>query len=175
MTEEKKFTFSEAWTTAQEVLELLRPHCTRIEIAGSIRRQKPLIKDIEIVAIPKPYQTGLFEDGIATAVNQWEKVKGELSYGVCKYTQRVLPQGIKLDLFFAERDNWGNIFLIRTGDWEFSKRFMGVLLPRNGYKQEGGYLKHKDKTIACPEEADLFLRAGISYIEPKNRNVNAIR
>lgn len=166
--------YKHAKEIADSIVELLSSHCFRCEIAGSIRREKNIIGDIEIVAIPKPYQVGLFEDGIASIVNQWQKVKGELEFGKCKYTQRVLPSGIKLDLFFAEQDNWGNIFLIRTGDWEFSKKFMGVLLPARGYKSEGGYLMNGDKVVYTPEESDLFLRAGIDYIAPKNRNVNAI-
>jgi DNA polymerase/3'-5' exonuclease PolX len=167
---------------ADKVIELLRPHCERIEIAGSIRRQQDIIGDIEIVLIPKPYETGLFTSGIASVVNEWTKIKGELEYGKTKYTQRMLPtsiigiegKSVALDLFFAENDNWGNIFLIRTGDWEFSKKFMGTIVPQKGYKQEDGYLKFNNKIIPCPEEKDLFLRMGIKYIEPKKRNVNAI-
>ena len=63
---------------ADSVLQKLKPHCERIEIAGSIRRKKANPNDIEIVAIPKPYDVDLFESGIATVVNQWEKVKGRL-------------------------------------------------------------------------------------------------
>lgn len=94
--------YTKAYEIAIRVKELLTPHCERIEIAGSIRRKKPEVKDIEIVAIPKPYDTGLFSSGIATVINEWKKVKGELP---CKYTQRILPEGIKLDLFFAEQGN----------------------------------------------------------------------
>lgn len=174
--------YATAKRIADEVVELLRPHCDRIEIAGSIRREQDVVGDIEICCIPKPYETGLFTSGLASVVNEWEKVKGELEYGKCKYTQRILPASIigvegkvvALDLFIAEHDNFGNIFLIRTGDWEFSKKFMGVVLPQRGYKQEGGFLKHKDKIIPCPEEKDLFLRMGIKFIEPKNRNVLAL-
>lgn len=169
-----KYPIVVARALANEVMELLAPHCYRIEIAGSIRRGKEEISDIEIVAIPKPYQTGLFSDGISSVIDRWKKVKGELEYGKCKYTQRILPFGIRLDLFFADETNWGNIMLIRTGDWEFSKKFVGILLPRNGYRQEGGYLKYKDRVIPCPEERDMFSRAGIYYIEPKDRNANAI-
>ena len=163
--------YSKAKQIADSILQELKPHCERIEIAGSIRRKKANPNDIEIVCIPKPYDVGLFESGIATVVNQWEKVKGILP---CKYTQRILPEGIKLDLFFATVDNWGNIFLIRTGDWEFSKKFMGILLPKKGYKQVGGVLKLNDKVIDCREEIDLFNLAGIKYIEPQKRNGNAI-
>ena len=39
---------------AAELVDAMRPFCERIEIAGSIRREKPEgIKDVEIVAIPK--------------------------------------------------------------------------------------------------------------------------
>ena len=167
--------YKDAKEIADNIVLLLKPHCYRIEIAGSIRREKDIVNDVEIVCIPKPYQTGLFQNGLAKTVNQWQKVKGELEYNKTKYTQRILPEGIKLDLFFAEEGNWGNILLIRTGDWEFSKYFMGVLLPQKGYKQEDGFLKYNDKIIFCKEEKELFLRAGIKYIEPQNRTINAIQ
>ncbi|MES1181962.1 MAG: hypothetical protein ABUL44_04115, partial [Flavobacterium sp.] len=63
--------YSKAKSIADKAILLLKEHCIRIEIAGSIRRKKSEVKDIEIVAIPKPYDTGLFESGIATIVNKW--------------------------------------------------------------------------------------------------------
>jgi len=171
--------YSKAKQIADSILQELKPHCVRIEIAGSIRRKKTNPNDIEIVAIPKKIEIadGMFDTkkivhpSFIAIVESWEKVKGEPTG---KYTQRILPEGIKLDLFFATVNNWGNIFLIRTGDWEFSKKFMGILLPRKGYKQVGGVLKLNDKVIDCREEIDLFNLAGIKYIEPQKRNGNAI-
>lgn len=46
----------------------LAPHCFRISIAGSIRRKAPEVGDIEVVAIPKPYEVNLFSTGIAEVV-----------------------------------------------------------------------------------------------------------
>ena len=109
--------YNKALKIAEDVKYHLSAYCERIEIAGSIRRRKPEVKDIEIVAIPKPYDVGLFASGIATVVSKWQKVKGELP---CKYTQRILPEGIKLDLFFAEPGNWGLIYAIRTGSADYS-------------------------------------------------------
>ena len=48
--------YEQALEIAEKTKALLAPHCERIEIAGSIRRLKPFVKDIEIVAIPKPYE-----------------------------------------------------------------------------------------------------------------------
>ncbi|GAA4292700.1 hypothetical protein [Aestuariibaculum suncheonense] len=159
--------FEEALTIAEKVKELLAPHCERIEIAGSIRRKKPEVKDIEIVAIPKPYDVGLFESGIATVVNQWEKVKGELP---CKYTQRILPEGIKLDLFFAERDNWGLIYALRTGSADYSHHILASGWVFQGYRSESGYLQIDGERIVVREEEDLFKLLHMPYLEPEKRN-----
>lgn len=167
----KRYPYEEAYLIAQRVLDLLRPHCIRCEIAGSIRRQKSEVKDIEIVAIPKPYQTGLFQDGIASVVNQWPKVKGELDYGRTKYTQRILPEGIKLDLFFAVKENWGLILALRTGSEEYSHRVLATGWVKHGYKSEEGMLISKGQSYEVLEEQDLFNMIGLEYVEPKNREV----
>lgn len=173
-------TLAYAKPIALALVEELRPHCERIHIAGSIRREKPLCRDIEVVAIPKPYQTGLFADGIAEVISQWEKIKGELP---CKYTQRriakirlangslmALSESVALDLFFACHDNYGYILALRTGSAEFNMTKLMPALKGNGYHLADGFVHYAGKRIAVPEELDLFRRAGMShYIEPKMR------
>jgi DNA polymerase/3'-5' exonuclease PolX len=170
--------YQEALEIALLVKTLLEPHCHRIEIAGSIRRCKPDVKDIEIVAIPRPYDTGLFASGIAPVVNQWKKVKGELP---CKYTQRVLPacwngitKSIKLDLFFAEPGNWGLIYAMRTGSADYSHKVLACEWVQKGYHSKGGFLHTASgKPIAVPEEQDLFERIGVPYIQPELRDLRS--
>ena len=154
---------------AEEILEELRPHCLRAEIAGSIRRKKDFPNDIEIVAIPKPYGVDLFESGIAKIVNKWEKIKGELP---CKYTQRRVGDGLNLDLFFATEENWGLIFAIRTGSAEFSHKTLACRWNALGYKSRGGMLYSPDNNpIPIRSEKELFSLLGIGYIEPEDREV----
>ncbi len=152
---------------AQKIVSELAPHSERLEIAGSIRRKKPEVGDIEVVCIPKPYETGLFESGIACVVNKWGKVKGTLP---CKYTQRMLPEGIKLDLFFAEEGNWGNIFVIRTGSAEYVKMIANRWVWW-GYKGKDGYLHREGNKYGCKEEKDLFDMLGLEMPEPHLRNI----
>lgn len=156
----------QALEIAEKVKASLAPHCERIAIAGSIRRKKPEVKDIEIVAIPKPFGTGLFESGVAAIVNQWKKVKGELP---CKYTQRILPEGIKLDLFFATPENWGYVFAIRTGSDDYSHKVLAANWVKQGYKGVDGNLTYKGEVIPVYEEEELFNRLGLSYIPPEQR------
>ena len=39
---------------AGEIVEHIHPFCERVEIAGSIRRKKSEVRDIDLVLIPKP-------------------------------------------------------------------------------------------------------------------------
>lgn len=167
----KRYPYTEASEIALRVLEELKPHCTRIEIAGSLRRKKNEVGDIEIVIIPLPYSTGLLESGIATVINKWEKVKGELEYGKTKYTQRILPEGIKLDLFIAEEGNWGSIFAIRTGSAEYSHKVLANGWVRQGFKSQDGYLYRNGEKYEVREEKDLFRLIGIPYMNPEDRNL----
>ncbi len=169
--EKIKYPYEMAYAIAVKVVELLRPHCVRIEIAGSIRRKKSEVGDIEIVAIPKPYSIGLFENGIASVVNKWEKVKGDMVYEKTKYTQRILPEGIKLDLFFAEVANWGHIFAIRTGSTDFSHKILARGWVRNGFKSMKGYLTFDGEQLEVREEEDLFRMSGVQYVRPEHRNL----
>lgn len=170
-TQDKRYPYAEAYAIALKVLEELRPHCSRIEIAGSLRRKKPEVGDIEIVLVPLPYSTGMFESGIAAVVNKWQKVKGELEYGTTKYTQRILPEGIKLDLFIAEEGNWGSIFAIRTGSADYSHKVLANGWVRQGFKSDGGYLYRNGEKYEIHEEEDLFRFIGVPYVKPEDRNL----
>jgi DNA polymerase/3'-5' exonuclease PolX len=52
MSDNEKRPYAQMMTIARAVVERLRPACQRIEIAGSLRRHRPMVGDIEICAIP---------------------------------------------------------------------------------------------------------------------------
>ena len=125
---------AEADRLAGQIVAQLAPHCVRIQVAGSVRRRRPEVGDIEVVAIPKPYDVGLFRSGIATVVDQWPKVRGELP---CKYTQRRMPEGIALDLFLVSHRNWGLQLAIRTGSAAYSHQVLARGWRMAGYESKG--------------------------------------
>lgn len=158
--------YEEILPIAQEVKALLAPHCDRCEIAGSIRRKKADCNDIEIVCIPKPYEpAGFFVSGIATVINLWEKVKGELP---CKYTQRIY-QGVKVDIFFAVPENWGYIYAIRTGSADYSHQILAKAWVKKGYIGKDGFLWSNGRKVPVREESDLFRLLGLPMLPPETR------
>ncbi len=176
---------------ANEFIKLIAGGCVQAEIAGSIRRQKAEVKDIEIVVIEKRVEAlaydmfgyrhpdddsydSLLSDCIGMAVDG-----GKFDYDTKvkrngdKY-KRFVYRGMAVDLFIAEPDNFGNIFAIRTGNAEFSQllvtqRNKGGLMP-SWLRQKDGYLWSGNSKIICKTEVDFFTAIGIPFIEPRERN-----
>lgn len=178
---------------AAEVTRKILPNCDRFEIAGSIRRNKFEVKDIEVLCIPKSFTTSsaMFggkdvttrSDGFVRTVNQLAKIKGDAREG--KYMQRAVlldkddypaiqERKIIIDIFTATPSSWGSQLLIRTGDSDFSRLFMGTILPKYGYRAEGGFVWKGDDVVNLPEEREVFALVGIPYIEPHLRNAESL-
>lgn len=162
-----------ALATAKIIKQLLEPHCIKVEIGGSIRRQRKEVKDIEIICIPKTKGESKIRDNKwVMAVFKLGKIrKGKLKDG--KYLQIALPTGINLDLFIASPENWGMIYLIRTGAAQFSKYIL-TQFNKRGYKSEGGYPvaqygEAKGTKLQFETERQVFDFLRIKYVEPVER------
>ena len=125
--------------------------------------QKALITAEKVKALLEPHC-----ERIALVVNRWQKVKGQLP---CKYTQRILPEGIKLDLFFAEPENWGLILAVRTGSAGYSHQVLAKGWVKKGYKSINGYLTKEGRKYDVREEKDLFNRIGLPWCDPQFREI----
>lgn len=168
---------------ADGLVKDLLPFCERAEIAGSIRREKPEVKDIEIVAVPKLLPiTDMFGASVGTSSAIEENIQSLLTswnaYTIKngeKYKMIALADhGIKLDLFIVTKESWGVQFVIRTGPSDFShwlvtqKRFGGAM-PAHA-KVEGGRIIVANKPIETNEEIDVFNFLQIKMQEPKLRS-----
>lgn len=178
-------------------VSILAPACDRIQIAGSIRREKPDVKDVEIVAIPKSStHTNLLGEPISGAPTLLDELLEQLTRKLSntyQFDQEVKRNGPRykrlvtrfeetvsaVDLFLADSDNWGNQLAIRTGSREFGKWFMtkqsyGGAMPF-GMRQIDGYLWRNGQKVRCPEEEDYFRALGIPCLPPPERTEAGIR
>jgi DNA polymerase/3'-5' exonuclease PolX len=161
---------------AERVRATLAPYCTRIEIAGSIRRRRPQVHDIEIVAIPQRVcvQVDLFTRGevvhptFCQLVARWPALKGRADG---RYTQRRLPEGIALDLFMPRPESWGLILAVRTGSSVYSHEILAKGWVAAGYHSVDGVLRRGHLSVHVPEERDLFALIGLPWCEPWEREM----
>lgn len=176
---------SEMLPRAEELVERFRPWCERIEIAGSIRRKKSFVKDIEIVAVPN-IPKDLFGDvdtsldhELTTFIDE-ERRKGRLSprlrddghkigWGP-KFKAMLTEDGIPIDLFMVVPPaQWGAVFAIRTGPGDYSQ-YLVTSCKEMGLKCNEGALWRKDGSLyPTPEEEDFFRGCGIEWIPPEKR------
>lgn len=165
---------AEAAAVAGQVLRQLEPWCDRLVVAGSIRRGKPEVKDIEIVAAPKLVLDGLFGD-TRLAVEELRDAAlalGRRSKAGDKYVQveDVRGSGITLDLFIVTPPaTWGAILAIRTGPAAYSEMLVTRIKGR-GYRCEGGRVSDgRGGFIPTDTEEEFFAAAGLEYVEPGER------
>jgi DNA polymerase/3'-5' exonuclease PolX len=184
--------------TAERVAERLRnPLVTkagafsRVEIAGSVRRRKPLVGDIELVAEIDPdlefgasgrIQITLNGLGVRRAAPTVRKdgvsVKAPWGPRYWKATYEYEPgRHVQLDLFVVSPPaEWGVIYLIRTGgDW-FSQKMVDRL-HRYGLKSQDGRIVHTGREgtqgyVACPTEERFFELAHMPFVPPERRTVD---
>ena len=174
--------YTEAIQKAERLRASLEPFCRRIEIAGSVRRQKTEdIKDIELVAIPISNQLFDMFGNPTEGANLLELAIPQFAHNYRatttkngeKYKAIIFPDATKLDLFIVTPDTWGVQFALRTGPadyshWLVTPKNKGGALPSYAKVEGGRVLVHGEK-IETPEEADFFKFLDIPMREPKDR------
>lgn len=191
------FALTEAQGAAERLVEALRPGCDRIEIAGSIRRGKPEVKDIEIVAIPHMeiedsgdlWGTPIENDWLDKLVylmrqtgdlrlraveNHRKDGRIEISHRDGAAYKALEYEGIPVDLFIVRPPaDWGVIFTIRTGPAEWSHRLV-TDCQKYLRRVEGGRLIAAGRHVPCPEEQDFFRAIGQRWVEPHERSAERV-
>lgn len=164
---------SVAAAVAADLVVELRPFCERIEVAGSVRRRKAQVGDLEIVALPVAVTDLFGEPTGRTLLDDWLAGNHiQPSKNGTKYKQFIW-QGSQVDLFLAQPDNYGVILMLRTGDADFSRR-MVTLTTWGGFKpaeltvSDGGVWR-QGKQLAVPDEETLFRLWGMAWVPPEER------
>lgn len=173
-----------ALTLAEKIVEELRPFCERIEIAGSLRRKKETVGDIEILFIPRmeDRQMDMFStepmDLAHEELNRWlatgivskrEGEKGTTSWGP-KNKLAQHPSGIGIDFFSTTAENWWVSLVIRTGGKETNLSLTNGAIALNMHLNAyGSGFTKLGKVIPCHSEEDVFRLAGVRYREPEER------
>lgn len=182
--QKRKLLWRQANKLATQLIEShLRSVCKRIEVCGSIRRGRPLVNDIELIAEPLidpvTQKNALAEKLISLERRgRIEIVKGKPVKQGAKYCQFILLKPPTKDDIFGHRElasvdlfivtppaQWGVIKLIRTGSAKYSKRF-AIRLRKAGYCFHQGALWRK---MPVDKEEEVYNHLAWEYDPPEER------
>jgi DNA polymerase (family 10) len=169
-----KHLYPKAKETADRIVALLssQKHLQRCEIAGSLRRKKELIGDIDILAsCGEDKRKAVFE-----AFTTRSEVDRVIAVGDTK-ASIVLRNGINCDLRIVNEREFPFALNYFTGSKEHNVEIRTLARTFGWSLNEYGFSKIEEKKATtkhrplpkCKEEADIYAALGLDYIPPELR------
>jgi DNA polymerase/3'-5' exonuclease PolX len=179
----KRFPLAQAQGLAQDLLKRLSGACHTIKIAGSVRRWKPWVGDVEVLAIPAfgkknsgdlfgtPETVSLLDQRLEHLVSEGileyrKNKKGSLTKGEKIKLFRDLETGIPVDVFTTTEESWWNYLVCRTGPKEsneaIAKRARTMGLKWEPYSS-GFRVLETGVRIVCRSEREVFETVDLPY------------
>jgi DNA polymerase (family 10) len=154
-----------ALPAAQALLNHLRecPSVSQAEIAGSLRRGKEIVKDLDLIASSnKPKE-------VMKAFISAPNVEKVIAHGETK-SSVILAGGIPCDLRVVPPEVWPTALAHFTGSKEHNIALRQRAIDRGLHLSEWGLLKGKSKTpLKLKDEKDLHKALGLAFIPPELR------
>ena len=154
-----------ALPAARTLLEHLKqsPLVLHAEIAGSLRRGKEVVKDLDLIASSKKPKEVM---KLFVSSPNVEKV---VNHGETK-SSVILAGGIPCDLRVIPPESWATALAHFTGSKEHNIALRQRAIDRGLHLSEWGLLKGKSKTpLKLKDEKDLHKALGLAFIPPELR------
>ncbi|GAA4560258.1 DNA polymerase/3'-5' exonuclease PolX [Planotetraspora kaengkrachanensis] len=132
----------------------------RIAYAGSLRRMKETIGDIDVLAVGP---VSLME----TFVRQ-PYVTEVIAHGDRKTSVRT-DRGIQVDLRVVPAESWGAALVYFTGSKQHNIRIREMAVKKGWKLSEYGLFDADDQVIASETEEDVYRALGMSWVPPTLR------
>jgi DNA polymerase (family 10) len=135
----------------------------QISVAGSLRREKGAVRDIDILIAGNPMQK-IIDEFVKLPI-----VKETRERGPAKSSVIARENNIQVDLRIVEKQSFGAALLYFTGSKEFNIKLRESAIA-HGYKlNEYGVFDGKEKCLAGKTEEEVFALLGMDYIPPELR------
>lgn len=133
----------------------------RCEVAGSYRREKETVGDIDILAISDTPAV------IADAVAKLDVVRNVVAHGDTKVSFD-LHNGLRVDVRFVIPEQWGAALLYFTGSKEHNIAMRKVAIQK-GWKLNEYGLYNGEEVVAQETEPEIYDALGLRFYEPTER------
>lgn len=147
----------------RKVEEALTDSADKVVVAGSVRRWKETVGDIDVLAISFDPET------VVETFTHLPLVEQIIEKGGTK-SSVILRGGIQSDLRVVPEESFGSALQYFTGSKEHNVKLRRVAL-RKGFKlNEYGLFERKTgKRVAGDSEEDIYSKLGLVYIPPELR------
>lgn len=175
------------WRTVRVQLQVpkdsveLKPLKGKRALAGSVRRRRPKVSDIEIVLEPRMVEVHLFGATAPDvgAIRRELEMLGVWAKGGERYmqiTDLLGRAGAKLDAFLVHPPaQWGSILAIRTGPAPLGQHCVTEMRGRGYHHVAGRVVKlSTGETVPTPDEEEFFELAGVPCVAPELRDEQAL-
>ena len=156
----KRFKLSVAEAEADSLLAYLQERGAHIAVAGSYRRRRDTVGDLDILA------TRDVED-IAAKFVRYENVAKVLAHGTTRAAV-LLRSGLQVDLRVVPPESYGAALLYFTGSKAHNIALRGLALSRGWKLNEYGLFSGK-RRIAGATEEEVYQKLGLPFIPPELR------
>lgn len=165
-----RFLLGEILPTAKEILERLGKlkEIEQINVAGSVRRMKETIGDVDILITTTPHQKD--GEGAKKIMDFFVQLPGVIKIwmkGPTKSSVR-MEQGFDLDLRVVKKKSYGSALQYFTGSKEHNIALRRIAIGKGLKLNEYGLFKGK-KLIAGWHEIGVYKALGLPWIEPELR------
>ena len=159
-----QFLLVDTWPVAAKIAEYLQAHeaVQVAEVAGSIRRRKEIVKDIDITA------AALDREAAAEAVVSMPGVTEVTAKGSTKVSV-TLSTGTKLDVRIVETAEYASTLHHFTGSQQHHIQLRGLAKEKGYVLSEYGLETSEGKRLQPQSEQELYQILGLPYIEPELR------
>jgi len=161
----KRYPIAEIVPIANHILRSLKKvkAVEKIEIAGSYRRKKSTVKDLDLLIVSKN------PDAVMKAVTSLKGISKVLARGMTKSVIR-LENGLHIDLRVVKAHELGAALLYFTGTKDFNIHLRRIALKKGWTLNEYSLSElGTKKIIASKTEKAIFSKMGMKYVEPENR------
>lgn len=158
---QKRFKLSEAEAEATSLLDYLHLAAGDIAVAGSFRRRRETVGDLDIVA------TGRQLDALGDRLVKYESVAEVAAHGPTRTTV-ILRSGLQVDLRVVPAESFGAALLYFTGSKAHNIALRGLANDR-GWKLNEYGLYDGMRRLAGKTEAEVYARLGLDYVPPELR------
>ncbi len=165
-----RFKISIANEIAEDIKSYLRDcrFVLKVDQAGSLRRWKETIGDLDILASCKNTKDTKDADKIMDYFVNYSGVKDVVLKGSTKTTV-ILTNGLQVDLRVVEKKSFGAAMQYFTGSKEHNVVFREYAKKRGLKVNEYGVFDSKEKKLAGEREEDIYKAVGFRWMEPELR------